>query len=62
MSIEGLPNLSKWKDRLAARPACRRGIERPPVTVKSKDVNQSGTAKFIEEARKMLETGANTQK
>ena len=62
VSIDGLPNLSEWKDTLAARPACRRGIERPPVTVKSKDVNQSGTAKFIEEARKMLETGANTQK
>ena len=60
VSIDGLPNLARWMDTLAARPACQRGIERPPVKFKSTGIEQRGTARFIEEARKMLETGATS--
>jgi glutathione S-transferase/GST-like protein len=53
--VEGLEHLSRWMARLAARPACQRGIEVPPRPARPED--GKGTEKFIQEARKMLETG-----
>jgi hypothetical protein len=40
---------------LAARPACQRGIEVPPRPARIEDGARAD--KFVEEARKMVETG-----
>jgi glutathione S-transferase/GST-like protein len=55
VEIEGFDHLRRWVDQLAARPACRRGIEVPPRPVKIED--GKGAEKFVEEARKLVETG-----
>jgi GST-like protein len=57
VALEGLPHLERWVRQLAERPACQRGIEvppRPPRTESGKDAER-----FIEEARKMVETGSS---
>jgi glutathione S-transferase/GST-like protein len=53
--IEGLPHLTRWLEQLAARPACRRGIEIPPRPAKIEDGERA--EKFAAEARKMVEFG-----
>jgi glutathione S-transferase/GST-like protein len=53
--LDGLPNLERWVARLAARPACQRGIEVPPRPARIED--GKGAERFVEEARKMVETG-----
>ena len=55
VALEGLPNLERWVAQLAARPACQRGIDVPPRPVRIED--GTGAERFIEEARKMVETG-----
>lgn len=55
VDVEGLPHLQRWMAQLAARPACQRGIEVPPRPARIED--GKGTEKFIEEARKLVETG-----
>ena len=55
VGLEGLPNLARWVVSLAERPACRRGIEVPPRA--PRDESGRGTERFIEEARRMVETG-----
>jgi GST-like protein len=55
MSIDPFPNLARWVAQLAARPACRRGIEIPPRTMKIEDPKD--TERLIESGRKILETG-----
>jgi glutathione S-transferase/GST-like protein len=55
VTLEGLPHLERWVGQLAERPACQRGIEvppRPPRIEAAKDAE-----KFIEQARRMVETG-----
>jgi glutathione S-transferase/GST-like protein len=53
--VDGLEHLSRWMAQLAARPACQRGIEIPPRPARPED--GKGAEKFIQEARKLLETG-----
>ena len=55
VGLEGLPNLARWVVSLAERPACRRGIEVPPRAPRAE--SGRGTERFIEEARRMVETG-----
>ena len=55
VTLEGLPHLERWKRQLAARPACQRGIDVPPRPERIED--GQGTEKFIEAARRMVETG-----
>jgi GST-like protein len=55
VSIDGLPHLARWLKQLGERPACLRGIEVPPRKVKVEDGDVA--AKFVEEARKFVETG-----
>ena len=55
VEVEGLPHLQRWMAQLAARPACQRGIEVPPRPARIED--GKGTERFIEEARKLVETG-----
>ena len=51
---EGLPQLERWIAHLAARPACRKGIDVPPRPPR---LEGDAAQKFVEEARKMLEVG-----
>jgi glutathione S-transferase/GST-like protein len=55
VALDGLPNLERWVVQLAARPACQRGIEVPPRPARIED--GKGAERFVEEARKMVETG-----
>ena len=55
VALDGLPHLQRWVDLLAARPACQRGIDVPPRPPRLEE--GGGAEKFIEEARKMVETG-----
>jgi glutathione S-transferase/GST-like protein len=55
VEIEGFDHLERWVGQLARRPACQRGIEVPPRPVKIED--GKGAEKFVEEARKLVETG-----
>jgi GST-like protein len=55
VDLDGLPHLQRWVDRLAARPACQRGIDVPPRPPRLEE--GGGAEKFIAEARKMVETG-----
>jgi hypothetical protein len=48
-------HLTRWKALLASRPACQRGIEVPPRLVRPEEGEEA--EKFIEQARKMVETG-----
>lgn len=50
VSIEGLPHLRSWLERMAVRLACRRGIEAPPVKVDKK----TDADNFVKGARAML--------
>jgi len=55
VEIEPFPHLARWKTLLAARPACQRGINVPPPAPRPDDGRDAD--KFIEEARRMVETG-----
>ena len=55
VSIEPFPHLARWVAQLAARPACQRGIEIPPRTMRIEDPED--TEELIASARKILETG-----
>ena len=55
VDIEPFPHLARWKAQLAARPACQRGVNVPPRAARIEDGPDS--ARFIAEARRMLETG-----
>jgi glutathione S-transferase/GST-like protein len=55
--LDGLPALERWVQQLAARPACRRGIDVPPRPFKPDD--EAGARRFVEEARKMVERGGD---
>ncbi len=53
--VDGLPHLERWIGQLAARPACRKGVDVPPRPPRIED--GEAAKKFVEEARKMLEVG-----
>lgn len=55
--IEPFPHLARWKEQLAARPACQRGIRVPPRPEQPRE----GTAaeRLVAEARKIVATGRN---
>jgi GSH-dependent disulfide-bond oxidoreductase len=55
VTLEGLPHVERWVRQLAARPACQRGLEVPPRPPRPEAARDA--EKFIEEARKMIETG-----
>jgi glutathione S-transferase/GST-like protein len=55
VSIDGLPQLARWIEQIAARPAVQRGIEIPPRPPRIEDGDSA--RKFAEEARKMVEFG-----
>ncbi|MCB1888902.1 MAG: glutathione S-transferase N-terminal domain-containing protein [Rhodocyclaceae bacterium] len=57
VSVDGLPHLRAWLDRIRARPAVQRGIERPPSAIDSRQEGGDAARRFIDGARNMMETG-----
>jgi GSH-dependent disulfide-bond oxidoreductase len=55
VNIDGLPHLARWLKDIGERPAVQRGVEVPPRPVAGDD--EEAAKKFIERARKMVETG-----
>lgn len=59
VSIDGLSHLKRWMAAIDARPAVQRGLKNPPsgrTTLKSEDQAEADK-KFIEQARRIIETG-----
>ncbi|GAA6143816.1 glutathione binding-like protein [Hydrogenophaga sp. 5NK40-0174] len=57
VSIDGLPNVKRWRDAIRARPAVQRGIEQPPSRMDLARDGDEAAKRFSEEARKMVEMG-----
>jgi GST-like protein len=53
VSIEGLDGVQRWLDAMAARPACRRGVEVPVKPIKASD--EEAAEKFIKGAQSILQ-------
>ena len=62
VDIDDLPHLKRWRDAIRARPAAQRGIEMPPSKVDLTRDGDEAAQRFAEEARRMVETGANRPK
>lgn len=61
VEIDDLPHLQRWLDVIRQRPAVQKGIVAPPSSLDlNADPNEKGR-QFIEEARKMVETGQSKQ-
>ncbi len=58
VSIDGLPNLKRWRDAIRARPAVQRGIELPPSRMDLARDGDEAAKRFSEDARKMVEMGS----
>jgi len=54
VSVEGLPHLENWRERMRERPACQRGVDVPARLEKMEDDSESAK-KFAENARKMVQ-------
>jgi len=55
--IDDLPHLARWVDQIRARPAVQAGILKPPSRTATPE-DGSDTSEFVNEARKILMTGA----
>jgi glutathione S-transferase len=53
VSTEGLPGLERWMERMAARPACQRGIDVPPRPTPPEGAKAS--EELVKSARSMLQ-------
>lgn len=60
VDIGDLPHLRRWRDRIRARPAVQRGIERPPASLDLDDNDSNKEQQFAVNARSMLETGQSS--
>ena len=56
--LDDLPHLSRWLELVRARPAVQAGILRPPSKLSTAADDPDDSRKFVEEARKILMTGA----
>ncbi len=56
ISMDGLEHLSRWKDQLAARPGCAKGVTVPVDAAVLRDA-KGGAEKFAKDARTMVVTG-----
>jgi GST-like protein len=54
VNVEGLDNLKRWRDTMAARPACQKGIE-VPVKLPSLDKEGDASKAFVKGAQTMLQ-------
>lgn len=53
INAEGLPHLTRWRDAIKDRPACRRGIEVPFVLPGTED--KKAAEEFAKEARNIIQ-------
>lgn len=54
VNVDGLDNLKRWRDTMAARPACQKGIE-VPVKLPSLDKEEDASKAFVKGAQTMLQ-------
>src|SRR5690606_36497613 len=54
INVEGLDHLKRWRDAMAARPACQKGIE-VPHKLPSLDQESDESKQFVKGARTMLQ-------
>lgn len=57
VEVDDLPNLKRWIEAIAARPAVQRGIDRPRSSMEDGTASEEDAKRFAEEALKMVETG-----
>lgn len=57
VEIDGLDHMKRWMELIAARPAAQKGIVVPDDISKRLQGDSDSAQKFIEQARKMVETG-----
>ena len=57
VAVDDLPHLRRWRDAIRQRPAVQRGIGRPPAQVDLTRDGDAGAQQFVEEARRLVETG-----
>jgi glutathione S-transferase/GST-like protein len=57
VAFDDLPHLERWVAQVRARPAVQAGIQRPPSRLSLNDDDAERTQRFVEEARRMVETG-----
>lgn len=60
IAIDDLPHLQRWLRQIGERPAARRGIGIPPSPI-DRDADDSEAQRFVEDARRMVETGQSRQ-
>jgi GST-like protein len=54
VNVDGLPHLKRWRDAMATRPACQKGIE-VPVKLPSLDEESDASKAFVKGAQTMLQ-------
>ena len=63
VTLDDFPHLHRWLEQVRARPAVQRGIQSPASTMKTAALDSPENAvaakRFVEDARLILETGAN---
>ena len=57
VAFDDLPHLNRWVGQVRARPAVQAGINQPPSKISLNDDDPEQTQRFVEQARKMVETG-----
>jgi GST-like protein len=57
VDMDDLPHLKRWCDQIRARPAVQRGIDKPPSIRDTQRDDPQQIQQFVDNARKMLETG-----
>jgi GSH-dependent disulfide-bond oxidoreductase len=58
--FDDLSHLTRWVEQIRARPAVQAGILMPPSKLSGAEDDADKARKFVEEARKMVVTGAVT--
>jgi GSH-dependent disulfide-bond oxidoreductase len=58
LEVDALPNLVRWLDQIAARPAAQRGVLVPPSDIDLTRASGDKADAFVQGARNMVETGA----
>jgi len=62
VDMDDLPNLVRWRDQIAGRPAAAKGITIPPSSIDLANDDDQKARQFAEEARKMVEMGQSSQR
>jgi GSH-dependent disulfide-bond oxidoreductase len=57
VAFDDLPHLNRWVAQIRARPAVQAGIQKPPARLNLNDDDAEQAQRFVEQARKMVETG-----